>query len=182
LRVLQCDYDSVLLGGSVQDWLSTHIVRQQMSAPYVHWQNGLIESNIGKIMDKARTMMAYGRVPRKYWDYAVLIACYLSNRTPVRHSDKTPYELRFGVKPSISHLVPFWSPGVFHKSKAERQGSLDYKAVRCRMLGYDERLQNSYRVLIVDDGSILSRHDCIWNEKSLESISASNLEGELDPF
>lgn len=172
IKILQCDFDSVLLSNKVGGWLKDNGIRLQTSAPYVHWQNGFIESSIGKVMDKARAMMASGCVPRCYWNYAVLCACYLANRLPVRKSDKTPYEIRFGSPPAISHLVPFWCPGVFHKTAAERQGSLDFKAERCRMLGYDERMKNSYFVLVMRTGAILSRHDCKWDEESMTSLSA----------
>lgn len=185
IKILQCDYDSVLLGAAVREWMRENNIKLQTSAPYTHWQNGFIEAMIGKVMDKARSIMAAGRVPRKYWSYAILCACYLINRLPVRNSDTTPYEMRYGVKPDINHIVPFFCPGVYHKTPAERKGAWDYKAERCRMLGYDERMKNSYFVLVLSTGKIISRHDCKWNEEALESVSMDNQNGgdpyEMDP-
>ncbi len=147
IKVMQCDYDSVLLGGVVEGWLAEKFIRLQSSAPYTHWQNGLIESMMGKILDKTRSIMAEARVPHKYWNYAVHTACYLSNRLPVRRKDKTPYEMRYCHKPSIDHLVPFFCPGLYHVDKALRKGALDYKARRCFCLGYDELMKDTYWVL-----------------------------------
>lgn len=184
IRIIQSDFDSVILGSKVKAWLMKYSIKTQASAPRTHWQNGAIESNIGKVMDKARTIMAAGRAPRRFWNYAILCACYLINRSPVRFSDKTPYELRYGKKPELSHLVPFFSPGVYHLTKEERNGGWDYKGRRCRMLGYDERTKESYFILALNNGreTFLTRHDCKWNLDALEHISINNQNGELDGF
>jgi hypothetical protein len=46
--------------------------------------------------------------PRRFWANAISIACYVSNRIFL-HSILllTPFELRFGRKPSVSHFRPF---------------------------------------------------------------------------
>lgn len=170
LKVFQSDYDSVLLGSAVMNWLRDHNIRQQASVPYLHWQNGFIESNVGKVMDKARTLMCSGDVPKKYWSYAVLCACYLINRSLFGDSTKTPYEIRFGEPPDISHFVPFYCSGVYHKTKPERRGHWAKKAQRCRMLGYDEKAKNGYLVLDESTKSVLTRHDCAWDEASNQSV------------
>jgi hypothetical protein len=174
VKIFQSDSDSVLLGGAVSNWFQTNNIKMQTSAPYVHWQNGFIEANIGKVMNKARTMMADGRVPKKFWAHAIVCACYLINRSPFGDSDKTPYEIRFGEKPDISHLVPFYSVGVYHKTKDERKGPWDLRAQRCRMLGYDERAKNSYFVLDLKSNSILTRHDCIFDESVISSATVDS--------
>ena len=181
LKIMQCDYDSVLLGGIVEGWLLENNLRLQTSAPYTHWQNGFIESMIGKVMDKCRCIMAANRTPHRFWNYAVLTSTYLCNRLPVHNSDKTPYEMRHGTKPDIDKLIPFWCPGMYHLTKAEREGALDYKARPCRMLGYDERMKDGYYIYDLTSKAILSRHDCVWNEEALELASINNLNGEPDP-
>ncbi len=180
IEIFQSDSEAVLLGEGVSKWLLDNEIRVQASAPRVHWQNGFIESNIGKVMDKTRTLLADGRVPNKYWVHALLCACYLINRHPFGDSDKTPYEVRFGEPPDISHFVPFYSPGVYHLTKEERRGPLDYKARRCRMLGYSDKSKNSYLVLDVSSGAIRTRHDCVFDETMFEFIGQNNLNGELE--
>jgi hypothetical protein len=56
----------------------------------------------------ARTMLDKHRTPRRFWANAISTACYISNRIflhLILHL--TPFELRFGRKPSISHLRSF---------------------------------------------------------------------------
>jgi hypothetical protein len=56
----------------------------------------------------ARTMLGEHRTPRCFWANAISTACYISNRIilrPILHL--TPFELRFGRKPFVSHFRPF---------------------------------------------------------------------------
>jgi hypothetical protein len=56
----------------------------------------------------ARTMLDEHRTPRCFWVNAISTACYISNRIflcSILHL--TPFELCFGQKPSVSHLMPF---------------------------------------------------------------------------
>jgi hypothetical protein len=185
IKILQCDFDTVSLSEKVKFWLVTNAIKLQSSAPYSHSQNGQIERDIQNVMDKARTLMAAGGVPNKYWDYAVQTACYIINRSPTAHSDKTPWELATGEVPDISHFVPFYSVGVYHVTKEERmrQGSAAWKpkAVKCRMLGYDDQCKNTYLVLDITSRKVVSRKDCIFDETLKEAIDTTEMKAsDLD--
>jgi hypothetical protein len=55
-----------------------------------------------------RKMLDEHRTPRRFWADASSTACYIFNRIflcSILHL--TPFELRFGGKPSVSHLRPF---------------------------------------------------------------------------
>ena len=170
LMKFQSDFDTVILSEVIHNWLRENHIKLQVSAPYSHVQNGQIERDIQNVLDKARILMITYDVPKKFWEYAVKTACYLINRSPIARSDKTPLEIGYGEIPDISLLVPFYAPGVFHLTKAERTGTWSDKAMKCRFLGYDEKCKNTYIVVTVPDGKIVSRKDCIFDE---------SLEGEL---
>jgi hypothetical protein len=56
----------------------------------------------------ARMMLDEHRTPRRFWVDAITTVYYISNQIflrPILHL--TPFELRFGCKPSVSHLRPF---------------------------------------------------------------------------
>jgi hypothetical protein len=56
----------------------------------------------------ARTMLNEHRTTRHFWADAIRSACYISNRISMRSIlHLTPFELRFGRKPSVSHFRPF---------------------------------------------------------------------------
>lgn len=170
-RVMQCDYDTVLLCKGIGAWLTEHKLKLQVSAPYVHSQNGFVEVSIGKVMDKARTLMVAGMVPKYFWSYAVRHAVFMLNRTPVRGSKVTPYEARFHTPPDVSALVPFYCTGVCHKTAEERKGPWDRKALRCFMVGMDERVKNGYLVVFPKTRKVLTRYACVWDERSFISLS-----------
>jgi hypothetical protein len=55
----------------------------------------------------ARTMLDDHRTPKHFWADTISTACYISNRIflcSILHL--TPFKLRFGRKPSVSHLRP----------------------------------------------------------------------------
>jgi transposase InsO family protein len=178
-QVLQADNDSVFLSGPVQHWLRTEGIETQLSAPYTHDQNGMVERDIQTVVDKARTMMAQYNTPEKYWGYAVQCAVYLLNCTSTPQSTgKTPHEVVFKQVPDVSHLVPFYAPGVYHLTKDERKGGTwAHKAEPCRMLGYAPGEKNSYLVLNVRTGAITSRRDCIFDESFYEVLREAQKSG-----
>jgi hypothetical protein len=59
------------------------------------------------LVEMARMMLHEHRTPRRFWADAISTTCYISNRI-FMHSimHLTPFELRFGRKPSVSHLRP----------------------------------------------------------------------------
>jgi hypothetical protein len=76
-----------------------------MTAPYSSSQNG-----ITKQMVKPTRAMLCG-LPEFLWEYAISHSLYLCNWTYTRTLDnKTPYEMRFKMKPNISHLREFRAP------------------------------------------------------------------------
>ena len=74
-----------------------------MTAPYSPSQNGVAEQMNRTIVEPARAML-HG-LPEFLWEYTVSHSLYLHNRTYTRTLDnKTPYEMRFKIKPNVSHL------------------------------------------------------------------------------
>jgi transposase InsO family protein len=85
-----------------------HGVDQQFSAPRVPQQNGVVERNNHTLVEMARMMLDEHRTPMCFWPDAINTACYISNRIFLRLIlHLTPFELRFGRKPSVAHLRPF---------------------------------------------------------------------------
>jgi hypothetical protein len=56
----------------------------------------------------ARTMLNEHRTSRRFWVDAISTACYISNQIFLRSIvHLTPFELCFGCRPSVFHLMPF---------------------------------------------------------------------------
>jgi hypothetical protein len=93
---------------SFDEFCLEHGIDQQFSVPCIPQQNGVMERKNHTLVEMARTMLDEHRTPRCFWADAISTACYISNRIflcLILHL--TPFELRFGRKPSVSHFRPF---------------------------------------------------------------------------
>jgi hypothetical protein len=179
-KVMQSDWDSIFKSKEVRAWLEAYKIVLQLSAPYTHSENGQIERDIQSLMDKARTLMAIYGAPPSMWEFAIMTAVYLLNRSPHAGSDITPFQALTGSKPNISNLVPFYAPGLYHKTQDERAGAFSYKAEPCRMLGYSEDSFDTFLVLRLRDRKLMYRGDCIFNESDLtRELQVDNM---IDPL
>ncbi len=97
-RIFHCDYDTVLTGGNVTEYLDSQRLKIAVSVPYSHYQNGQVERAMQTVLDKARVMLAASQAPCRYWDYAVQMAAYLIVRSPNSTNSKTPYETSVVVR------------------------------------------------------------------------------------
>ena len=166
-KLAMCDSENVNLSQDTRDYLESEKIQLRRSAPYEHSQNGLAESNIGRIMDTTRTQMISGRVPDRFWTYALFNAVYVANRMYNRAVSKTPFHAYTGEIPDVSNMVPFYAPGVCYITKEERNANKElynFKGRLVRMLGYDDEGKNSYIVRDVIRNTIMVRKGCVFNE------------------
>ncbi|CAN0488983.1 unnamed protein product, partial [Phaeothamnion confervicola] len=59
-------------------------IQLEYSAPYCHWQIGVVERGWRTLADKTRAMMAAAGLPPQYWAYAMKYVCWLTNHLPTR--------------------------------------------------------------------------------------------------
>jgi len=171
-KVMQSDYAQDFLSEDVTNWCKENKIKTQNSAPYRQDQNGMVERDVGFLMDRARAMMAHFNTPRKYWNYAVYAAADVINTTHIPVSTKmTAYQFIENKIPDCSHYVPFYAPGVYHITKQERKNDTwKYKAVMCRFLGYSDTSKRTYILLNVEKNSIVTRSDAIFDESLYEVV------------
>jgi transposase InsO family protein len=108
LKVIRSDNGTEFRNASFNQFCLERGVDQKFLAPRVPQQNGVIERKNRTLVEMARTMLDEHRTPRRFWADAISTACYISNRIfqrPILHL--TPFELRFGRKPPVSHFRSF---------------------------------------------------------------------------
>ena len=141
----------------------------QTTVPYSPQQNGVAERMNRTIMERARCMLHYKAVPKKWWAEAVATAVYLINRTTTAATpDATPYELCFNDKPSLRHLRVFGSLGYAHIDDSKRK-KLDAKSFRCMLLGYAENAKG-YKVLNMESGKVVVSRSLEIDEREVDGI------------
>jgi hypothetical protein len=132
-----------------------HGIDQQFSTPCIPQQNGVVKQ-------KNRTLVEMARTPRRFWADAISTACYISNRIFLRSIlHLTPFELRFGHKPSVSHFRPFGC-----KCFVLKYGNLDKFESRSFdgiLLGYTPH-GRSYRVYNFETNTVIESCDVTFDE------------------
>ena len=77
----------------------------QFTNPYAPEQNGISERLNRTLVESAKSMLFYAKMPLNFWAEAVNTAAYLHNISPTSSlKDNTPYECWFGRKPNVSNL------------------------------------------------------------------------------
>jgi hypothetical protein len=110
----------------------------------------------------ARTMLDEHRTPRCFWIDAISIACYISNQIFLRLIlHLTPFELRFGRKPSISHLRSFGCKCFV--LKCENLDEFESRSSDGILLGYTSH-GRSYRVFNLETNTIVESCDMTFDE------------------
>nr|GEV43006.1 hypothetical protein [Tanacetum cinerariifolium] len=83
-------------------------ILRQYSVARTPQQNGVAERRNKTLIEVARTMLAYLKLPTTFWAEAVNTACYVQNRVlVVKPHNKTPYKLFHGRTPALSFIKPF---------------------------------------------------------------------------
>ncbi|KAI1004980.1 hypothetical protein K3495_g3240 [Podosphaera aphanis] len=97
-------------GGSEYKSINFGGIARQVSAPYTQHQNGVSERLNRTIITIARYMLAHSGLPLRFWDAAVLTACYIRNRLPLLLEKRIPHEAMSGSKPEMSHFKRIYIP------------------------------------------------------------------------
>jgi hypothetical protein len=121
-----------------------------------------VEQKNRTLVEMARTMLDEHRTPRNFWVDAISTACYISNQIFLRSIlNLTPFELRFGRKPSVSHLRPFGCKCFVLKrdnlDKFESHSSDDI------LLAYTPH-DRSYRVFNIKTNTVVESYDVTFDE------------------
>jgi hypothetical protein len=107
------------------------------------------------MLDEHKTAM-------RFWADAISTTCYISTRIFLRSIlHLTPFEFRFGRKPSVSHFKPFGC-----KCFVLKRGNLDKFESRSFdgiLLGYTPH-DRSYRVYNFETNTVVESYDVTFDE------------------
>jgi Reverse transcriptase (RNA-dependent DNA polymerase)/gag-polypeptide of LTR copia-type len=154
-------------------------ITYKVTVPYEHDQNGLSERVHRTLKKKARAMVKRANLdPSRYFIHAYLHANYLKSRTPTRSLDgKTPYEIRYGVKPKVGHLRTFGSTvyAKIPKEKLRKSHPGMDQAVKCRFLGCTQE-HMGIKVENIQSGEIFHVKSVKFNEEEIKELHDTDLD------
>ncbi|KAI3684116.1 hypothetical protein L6452_33335 [Arctium lappa] len=163
VKTLRSDRGGEFLSKSFTMYCDETGLKHHFSAPYSPQQNGVVERRNRMVIEMARSMMKYMKVPEVLWGEAIRQAVYILNRVSTKAlNDKTPYEAWSGKRPNIGHLRVF---GCVAHSKVLRgqQRKLDSRSEMLVHLG-SETGSKASRLLDPISGRIRVSRDVRFEE------------------
>ncbi|WRX23007.1 Reverse transcriptase [Theobroma cacao] len=140
------------LNGKFEKFLENLGVRHQLTVTYSPHQNGTVERKNKTLLEMSRCMLFQMDLPKRFWAEAVNTTNYILNVTCTKAlASKTPYELWYTYKPTVSHLRVFGCV-CFAKVVDEKRSKLDPKALQAIHLGYSD-VSKGHRLLDVKSES-----------------------------
>ena len=82
------------------DFCSQHGIIHQTTAPYSPQQNGVAERKNRTLKEMMNALLLSSGLPQNLWGEAILSANYILHRIPHKKTNKSPYELWKGRRPS----------------------------------------------------------------------------------
>ncbi|KAJ0688424.1 putative RNA-directed DNA polymerase [Helianthus annuus] len=134
----------------------------QTSCSYTPQQNGVVERKHRHLLNTARTLMFQSGLPLKFWSDCVLTAVYIINRLPSSVlSGKSPYELMFGFKPSLSYFRNFGC--LCFSTILNESDKFAYHADKCVLIGYSN-VKKGYKLWSIDEKKVFFSRDVKFYE------------------
>ena len=131
----------------LKTWLNEKGIKHEVTTPESSQSNGVAERVILTIMNRLRATLVSSNQPRLLWPWLVNHIVEAMNYVPSTEESKTPHELLFGTKPSVSHLVPFGTAVASWKSNSSRVDKLVPRAKLGRVVGYHPQSTSMYQVI-----------------------------------
>jgi hypothetical protein len=128
-------------GGDFSSWnfkefCDKHGIKREYTIPRTPWKNGVVERQDRSVQQMERSLMNERNIAHTYWVEAIHTVVHILNKSHLMpHSDKTPYELWFGIPASIKHFKVFGSK-CYIKNNDENTGKYDDMADEGIFLGY----------------------------------------------
>ncbi|KAJ9547523.1 LOW QUALITY PROTEIN: hypothetical protein OSB04_020066 [Centaurea solstitialis] len=108
VQVIRTDNGTEFKNRTLDSFLDSVGITHTFSAARTPQQNGVVERKNRTLVEAARTMLAFSKLPLHFWAEAVASACFTQNRSLItKRFMKTPYELVCNRPPNIKFFRVF---------------------------------------------------------------------------
>ena len=98
IKCLRSDNGGEFTANEFNEYCETHGIKRQFSTPKNPQQNGVVDRKNMTVQEETKTILNQAKLPDNYWREAIYTIVFIQNRGQLRvNSDKTPYELWFGL-------------------------------------------------------------------------------------
>lgn len=157
IATLRCDNGKEYCTNELRKYCRENGTIIDYTVPYTPQLNGKAERFNRSLVEKGRSMISDSKVPKKFWNEAILTATYILNRNPNANLDSiTPAEIWYEEKPTVRNLRVFGTIAYSHLSEQFRN-KFDNKSEICIMMGHTKV---GYRLWNIEKEKIqISRND-----------------------
>jgi histone deacetylase 1/2 len=139
-------------------------ITHRVSCPHTHQQNGAIERKHRHLVETALALLAQSHVPLRFWDEAILTACFLINRMPSRViKNQTPVTKLFHTPPDYNFLRIFGC-ACWPNLRPYNHHKLSFRSKPCVFLGYSP-LHRGYKCFDRATSRIYISRDVVFDEQ-----------------
>ena len=163
------------MSNEIAQYLKEHGIQREHTVRATPQQNGAAERGNRVMAEGVTCMLSEAKLPPFFWGEALSTFVYVRNRLPTASlpSNKTPYEVAFGKKPSLQHLRVFGCRAYVMIQKDQRK-SLQPHSMACIFLGYSEEIKG-WRCYDPVSKKIIVSRDVIFNESECPGLSTKSI-------
>ncbi|KAJ9562107.1 hypothetical protein OSB04_007267 [Centaurea solstitialis] len=108
VQVIRTDNGTEFKNRKLDSFLDSVGITHTFSAARTPQQNGVVERKNRTLVEAARTLLTFSKLPLHFWAKAVASACFTQNRSLItKRFMKIPYELVYNRPPSIKFFRVF---------------------------------------------------------------------------
>ena len=175
IKKLFSDRGGEYMSNEFKKHLAQQGTQQRLTVHDTPEYNGIAERLNRTLLEKVRAMLHASGLPKFLWGEALKHANYLRNRTSTKALEgKTPYEVKFGMKPNLAGLHEWGSKVWVHDTSGTK---LDGRSRIGRWVGYEEA-SNAHRIYWPDKRNVTVERSIKFDENDI--LIPAPIEGELE--
>jgi hypothetical protein len=172
-KTIRMDNTAEFTSHAFNDYCMALVINVEHFVPYVHTQNGLVESLIKRIKLIARPLLQNCNLPTSCWGHAVLHAADLIQIRPTAYNTVSPLQLVRVNQPSISHMRKFGCVVYIPISPPQRTSMGPHRKLGI-YVGYESPSIIKYLEPLTGDLFTARYADCIFDEDNFPALGETS--------
>jgi len=174
IKVFKSDNAKEYKNNEIIKYCEENGIQKIYSPPYNPENNGIAERFNQTLISCTKTLLYWSKLSENFWDYAIMYADYLYNKTPHQIArNNIPDETFYGYKVKLNHIRTFGCIK-YYKDYSQNKNKVTKNSLKGIFLGFSE-LTNSYIVMDYKNYKIhnVSDIECLEDEPANLSLSNS---------